>query len=175
MDIDRYYNDIPIRTPISRFDLATLWGVSPRTARGIISKLRSIDNGDNYVIVSSSDREGYYRTDNPCEISRYMAETKGRAINTFLPLKKAGRILNKPIGQMSAINNVREVRMARNMSAVTLAKLVHDHDQYFDAVLLSKIENDRCAPTPAQVSIISNVLGCSASEVYRVDLYTSVI
>ncbi|MEA4899569.1 MAG: hypothetical protein VB115_15170 [Christensenellaceae bacterium] len=87
---------IPIgpENAISRAALARLWGVGQRTAREIIHDLRAEDDGDPYVIVSTSTgRSGYFRTVDPQIIERFIRETKSRAINTFAPLKKARRVL----------------------------------------------------------------------------------
>lgn len=94
--MSRYYDDIPVgaENAISRAELAKMWGVDQRTVRSIVHNLRAEDNGDEFVIVSSSNgRTGYFKTDDPHLIHRFMRETKSRAINTFAPLKKARRVL----------------------------------------------------------------------------------
>ena len=89
--------DIPIgaENAISRAELARKWGVCDRIARSRIAELRADDNGDGYVIVSHSrcGVRGYYRTDDPDTIKRYVNEVHSRARNTFLPLRKARRVL----------------------------------------------------------------------------------
>ena len=89
--------DIPIgaENAITRAELARKWGVSDREARRIVAALRADDNGDGYVIVSHSrcGVRGYYRTDDPDTIKRYVNEVHSRARNTFLPLRKARRVL----------------------------------------------------------------------------------
>lgn len=92
----KYDQDIPIgiENAISRADLAKMWGVDQRVARAIVHELRTVDNGDPYVIVSSSNgRSGYYRTDDPYLIHRFIRETRSRAANTYASLKKARRVL----------------------------------------------------------------------------------
>ena len=90
-------NDIPIgaENAITRADLAAMWGVSDRIARRRIAALRADDNGDGYVIVSHSRGgvHGYYRTNDTETIRRYANEVNRRAVNTFLPLRKARRVL----------------------------------------------------------------------------------
>ena len=89
--------DIPIgaENAISRAELARKWGVSDREARRRIADLRADDNGDGYVIVSHSRGgvHGYYRTNDTETIQRYTNEVHRRAVNTFLPLRKARRVL----------------------------------------------------------------------------------
>ena len=91
--------DIPIgaENAITRAELARKWGVSDRTARERIAELRADDNGDGYVIVSHSRGgvHGYYRTNDTETIRRYANEVNSRARNTFLPLRKARRVLNQ--------------------------------------------------------------------------------
>ena len=90
-------NDIPIgaENAITRTELAAIWGVSDREARRRIAALRADDNGDGYVIVSHSRGgvHGYYRTNDTETIKRYANEVNSRAVNTFLPLRKARRVL----------------------------------------------------------------------------------
>ena len=90
-------NDIPIgeEHAITRAELARKWGVNDRTARERIAALRADDNGDGYVIVSHSRGgvHGYYRTNDTETIQRYTNEVHRRAVNTFLPLRKARRVL----------------------------------------------------------------------------------
>ena len=89
--------DIPIggENAITRAELARKWGVSDRVARRRIAALRADDNGDGYVIVSHSRGgvHGYYRTNDTEAIRRYANEVNSRAVNTFLPLRKARRVL----------------------------------------------------------------------------------
>ena len=89
--------DIPIgaENAITRAELARKWGVSDRVARRRIAELRADDNGDGYVIVSHSRGgvHGYYRTNDTETIRRYANEVNSRAVNTFLPLRKARRVL----------------------------------------------------------------------------------
>ena len=89
--------DIPIgkEHAITRAELAQKWGVSDREARRRIAMLRADDNGDGYVIVSHSRGgvRGYYRTNDTETIMRYTNEVHSRAVNTFLPLRKARRVL----------------------------------------------------------------------------------
>ena len=89
--------DIPIgaENAITRAELARKWGVSDREARRRIADLRADDNGDGYVIVSHSRGgvHGYYRTNDTETIRRYANEVNRRAVNTFLPLRNARRVL----------------------------------------------------------------------------------
>lgn len=89
--------DIPIgrKNAISRKNLAAFWGVSDRTARQIISELRTIDDGTDYVIVSNSRFSGYYRTRNIDEIEHFIKDMIGRIRNVYKAIKVAKRILGR--------------------------------------------------------------------------------
>lgn len=86
--------DIPIGRDkaISRKNLAALWGVSDREARRIVSELRTIDDGTDYVIVSNSRFSGYFRTNDPEEIRRFRFEMLRRISSTRKAIKVAERV-----------------------------------------------------------------------------------
>lgn len=89
--------DIPIgrKNAISRKNLAAFWGVSDRTARQIISELRTIDDGTDYVIVSNSRFSGYYRTRNIDEIEHFIKDMISGIRNVYKAIKVAKRILGR--------------------------------------------------------------------------------
>jgi hypothetical protein len=96
-EAQRLYGMLPIgkENAISRKELSTLWGMGDRSARLIISELRKIDFGDEFIIVSFSDGKGYYRTNDIEEIEAFANEMRSRALNIFAPLKKANRIIKE--------------------------------------------------------------------------------
>lgn len=95
------YNDIPIGADnaISRAELSQKWECSDRMVRNTIAKLRAQDNGDDLIIVSHSTKKGYYRTNDIATIEWFVREQSKRARNTFLPLKKARRVLRERGGR----------------------------------------------------------------------------
>ena len=82
--------DIPIgaANAISRTDLKTIWNLSDRDMRDEVAAKRTEDDGTDYVIISSSGRVGYHRSDDEVEIRRMMAENEAR----IKSLKKANEI-----------------------------------------------------------------------------------
>lgn len=90
-----YYRYLPTtkESAISREDLCKIWRLSDRAVRAIIQTLRNMDNGDDMVIISSSNGKGYYRTSDRDAIRAFHKETNSRALSTFGPLKKVNRIL----------------------------------------------------------------------------------
>lgn len=90
-NLDELYNDIPVgkENAISREQLACKWGCDLRRVRGLIAKMRNTDNGDCYIIVSSSTKQkGYYKTDNIDDIKEFEKEVLNRGKHTFYPLRK---------------------------------------------------------------------------------------
>ena len=69
---------------ISKQELMQLTGLSERVVRKKIHDLRQ-----EYVIISSSHRKGFYRTNDLQEINDFIEETKRRAFNTFKSYKAA--------------------------------------------------------------------------------------
>ncbi len=96
MEARRLYGMLPVGSAnaISRAGLCRLWQTNDRMARLLVSELRKMDFGDEYIIVSYSNGKGYYRTDDLGEIQAFAAEMRSRALNIFAPLKKANRIIN---------------------------------------------------------------------------------
>ena len=94
--LDQLYRDIPIGidNAITKEELMFLWGVSTeRQVRLIIAELRAQDNGDDYVIISLSNKKGFWRSNDPVEVQTFKRELMSRAQHTFRPLKKINRIL----------------------------------------------------------------------------------
>lgn len=72
--------DIPIgaENAITRRDLKTIWNLSDRDMRDEVAAKRTQDDGTDYVIISSSGRVGYHRSDDECEIRLMMLENIAR-------------------------------------------------------------------------------------------------
>lgn len=95
----KYYNDIPVgrENAATKKQLMTRWNMSERQVRKIISELRAEDQGDTFVIVSSSTNgtAGYYKTTNLDEIKKYERETLNRGKHTFRPLRKIRKVYER--------------------------------------------------------------------------------
>lgn len=88
--------DIPIgrENAITRAELAAACGCSDREARRMIAELRATPGTDGYAILSTSTNpSGYWRSNDPAEIERFIRETEARAKNIFNSLKDAKRVL----------------------------------------------------------------------------------
>lgn len=92
---DCLWDSIPTgrENAITYQDLCALWGVKERAVRFILHDLSCYDNGDGYVLIRSSRRKGFYRTDDPAEIAEYLTECENRGKSIFSTVKKCRRIL----------------------------------------------------------------------------------
>lgn len=167
-----YYNDIPIGSgnSITRDALAKLWGLSDRRTREIIQDLRNQDNGDDYIIVSRSDGNGYFRTDDPAIIAAFIKDTQNRAANTLLPLQKAKRIMREhsPRKQTEVGMIVCKLHEYRE-GFITQTKLVKQMQKRFpgfDRVALSKAENGLIILPPDVLAEIARLLDTTPRDIY---------
>lgn len=175
--LSQMYNDIPIgrKHAVSKENLMKIWGVgSERKARRIIAELRSMDNGDNYVIVSFSCGKGYYRTDEPQEIAAYKAETIKRARHTFAPLKKVNRVLDayETADQLELLENanLKAARIASGLQAKDVVEEIKKKDPAFNKVTMSLIENNRCLPTALQLSVMADLYKTTPAELLGAEI-----
>lgn len=171
MTYDFYYDSIPVgrENAITRAELADKWGMSQDQVRHTIADLRARDNGDNFIIFSSSDKRnrGYYKTDNAMERRAFVNETRSRAINTFKPLKKAQRIEKGEQAQQYTFgNNLKTRRIAAGISNVEMVGALSAAGMYIDAPLLSRIENGYVLPTPAMAEEMASMLNCEVQDIF---------
>lgn len=170
-----YYNDIPIGkdNAVTRGELARKWNMSERYVRRTIAELRAQDNGDNYIIVSYSSGNGFYRTDDLEEIAAYKAETMNRARHTFIPLKKINRVLADYEADDQCVigfNNIKAARIAAGFQAKDIIAEINKVDPTFNKVLMSNIENNKCLPTAQQLKIIADLLNTSPAELAGLEI-----
>lgn len=170
MTKEEYYNSIPIgrENAISRASLAKMWNMSQDSVRHMIAILRADDNGDDFIIYSSSNpnHPGYYRTDDPVERRNFMRETKFRAINTFKPLKKAQRIENGDSGQYSLSCNLKQYRVSKGINNKDFCDSLSAAGVPMNPPLLSRIENGYVLPTPAAANLMAELIGCDVADLF---------
>lgn len=94
MDMEMLYDAIPVgkENAISKRKLCEIFNLDERIVRKYIAELRNQDNGDNYIIISSSHRRGYYKTDKLDEIEQFEKEVLNRGKHTFYPLVKVRKV-----------------------------------------------------------------------------------
>ena len=174
-ELEWYWQSIPVgkQFAVSYGWLERIWGMSERRVRKMLAELSGFDNGDNYILIRSSRGGGFYRTDDPADIAAYKRECHSRASKTFVPLKKINKVLrrlNVANGiNGSFLNNIQSIRMERGVSQVELCRRLRESGVVADVSLLSKIENGYAMPTPAQLSVMADVLACDPSELIGID------
>ena len=173
MLLEAYWSELPKeRENAATYErLCSMWRRDKRTVRRILHELSAFDNGDNYILIRSSHNTGFYKTDNTKEIAAYRAECLNRGKRTFAPLRKIDRVLASESGQLSVMNNLKATRIACGMMQSEVCQRMKLIDPSFDTAMLSKMECDRCFPTPLQLAHLAAIYGCTASELIRSDLY----
>lgn len=171
-----HYESIPIgkENAISKHELCRLWQKDERQVRRIVEQLRKHDNGDDYVIVSTAHRAGYYRTDNRSQIKAFKNEVTRRGKHTFRPLRKVNRILGVDEQQISFTNNLKIARMEARLKGDEVIRELRKLDKRFDKSLLSKIENGLCMPTPEQLQIMSKLYQKTIEELTGLSIVESI-
>ena len=173
--LEVYWSELPIgkENAVSYDQLCSMWGRDKRTIRRILHELSRYDNGDNMILIRSSHGKGFYKTDNVEEIAAYRGECLNRGKRTFAPLKKIDRVLAPVTGQLSMANNLKATRLARGMMQSEVCEQMKTVDPSFDTIMLSKMENDRCLPTPWQLAHLAAIYGCTPMELVNVNLYAA--
>lgn len=170
------YESIPVgkENAVSKEQLAIMWGYkTERWVRKAIENMRAEDNGDEYIIVSSSHNKGFYRTNNIDEILEYKRETTNRACNTFLPLKKVNRILAEMDDiQLELVppNRLREAREAAGLKAKDVIPIIQQYDPSFNKVTMSLIENNKALPTARQLAVMSRLYKKSTADLIGMEI-----
>lgn len=171
--LELYWSELPTGkdNAVSYEQLCEMWGCEKRSVRRILHELSRYDNGDNFILIRSSQRTGFYKTDDPQDIAAYRGECLNRGKRTFAPLRKIDRVLAPLGGQLSMSNNLKAYRVARKMMQRDVCEQMQLIDPSFDEAMLSKMENDRCLPTPLQLAHLAAIYGCTPSELVNVNLY----
>lgn len=172
-NIELYWDDIPIgkENAFTYDDLCYIWGCDPRKARAILHELSLYDNGDNYILIRSSGRKGFYKTDDEAEIQAYKRECLNRGRNVFASIRKINRVLSADAEQFSFENNLRVMREICGLTQKNVCKYMKQFDRAFDKSLLSKMENGVCLPTQFQMIKLAVLYDCAPADLIGVDLY----
>ncbi len=170
--LSAYWDTIPNdkNDALTYYDLCEVWGVEKRTVRNILHNLSCFDNGDDLVLIRSARGCGFYKTDDKREIAEYRAELLSRGKRTLAPLRKIDRVLHADGGQLVLENNIRAMRIDRGMKQEEVCARMKAYDAGFDVSMLSRLENDRCLPTPWHLAHLASIFGCAASDLINGDL-----
>jgi len=168
-DLQHFWESIPVgkSNAVTYEELVGLWGMSERQVRKLLAELSGFDNGDNYILIRSSRHEGFYRTDDPADISAYKRECRSRAMRTLAPIKKINRVLQSTAAEninLSFFNNLKAMRQARGITQTGLCARMREYDWTFDVSILSRLENGYVLPTPVQLHALSIILQCEPWE-----------
>lgn len=176
-EMERYWNEIPIgKENAWKYEtLCVVWGMSERQVRQVLHELSYHDNGDGLILIRSSSGCGFYRTADVEEIKAYRAECLNRGRRTLAPLRKIDRVLSSESAQLSITNNLKAVRVSQKLSAAEVCRQMQTFDPTFDGPMLSRMENDRCLPTPYQLQHLAIIYRCTMQELIDLDLYQVVI
>lgn len=169
--LEVYWSEIPTgkENAVDYPTLCEMWGMKPRGVRGILHDLSLYDNGDNFVLIRSGKTKGFYKTDDPAEISAYRKECLNKGKSVFAPVKKCNRILNSDGLQCEMFNNLRTARESLGMKQKEVCREMKKHDSAFDVSLLSKMENGICLPNFYQLSKLAQIYGVEPFELVRGD------
>lgn len=175
--LELYWNEIPIgkENAWSYGMLCAVWGKDKRTCREIMHQLSRYDNGDDLILIRSSNGNGFYRTSDPDDIIAYRAECLNRGRNTLAPLRKIDRVLKPEDGQLSITNNLKAVRVSCGKSAAEVCREMQVFDPAFDTPMLSRMENGRCLPTPLQLAHLAAVYRCVPRDLVDMEMYQTAI
>ena len=171
-----YWNTIPVgkENAIEYNELCAIWGVKDRLARKILQELGKYDNGDDYILIRSGTGKGFYRTDEADVIERFKKECLNKGRSMFAPIKKINRVLKaKDDMQFDICNNLRVVRVGKNIKQTDVVGYVQKFDKRFDVSLLSKMENGLIIPHPMHLHHIAEFYGCEPCELLCIDLATA--
>lgn len=169
------YDMIPVgrENAITREALCALTGLSDRAARMALAEARNEDNGDGFVIVSSSTGAGYYRTDDPVEIRRYVDEIEAKAEALRAPAKKARRILGEDSptpaddGDDAPFEcHLGGFRRSRGLKQDALLDMIRHTTPGLDHVAISKAENGAVILTPDALAAAAEALGIHPADIY---------
>lgn len=165
--MNTYWESIPIgkENAVSYEKLCEMWKMKKREVRSKLHELSLYDSGDNYILIRSSSGKGFYRTDDISTIRAFKKECTNKAKSNFAPLRKINRILNNLDDmQISFDNNIKNIRLAKDMKQTEVVEKMRKHDKSVDIALYSKFENSVCMPTPYQLLILARIFGCEPSD-----------
>lgn len=172
-NVKLYWDDIPIgyENAADYEWLCSIWECTERKARAILHELSLYDNGDNYILIRSGKRRGFYKTDDTDEIQAFKRECLNKGRSIFAPVKKINRVLNTNTEQYSLTNNLRVVRESKGLKQCQVCNIMKRYDRAFDKSLLSKMENGVCLPTYYQLSKLAEIYAVSPSDLLGTELY----
>lgn len=171
--LEFYYADIPVgeENAVTYDELCQMWGKDKRGVRLILHELSSYDNKDDYVLIRSGHGKGFYKTNDEQTLKAYKKEClqKGRSI--FAPIKKINRILkgNAEALQSCVFNNLKAVRIGRNLSQPEVCKRLNERGCPIDVPMLSRMENGAFLPPPYYLAVLAEIYAVEPFELVMIE------
>lgn len=155
--------DIPYgrENAVSRRELARLWGMTDRSVRRVLSRLRAQDGGA--PILADRDGRGYYRTLNPVELSQYLRGETARAASILRPLRG---VYDCNMGVDPVRCRLRALRERAGMSQTQFARRMAEALPQMDRVALSKAECGHVLLAPDALREAARILGVTPADIY---------
>lgn len=174
-DLERYWQSIPIgeERAVHYPELCFLWDMKERKVRRILHELSLYDNKDNYILIRSGNKKGFYKTDDAATLERFKRECLAKGRSNFAPVKKINRVLADNGAQYSVFNNLKAERIARGIKQTEVVAYMRQFDPSFDAPTLSKLENEAFLPTPYQLRKMADFYGVEPRELVCMDLFAA--
>lgn len=171
--LEKYWSELPVGSANAATyeELCARWNKSERDVRSLLHDLSAFDNGDDFILIRSSKKKGFYKTDDAEEIIAYKQECLSKGKSVFAPVRKCNRVLRANTTQYSLVNNLRVVRESLAMKQSDVVWAMKDIDPHFDKPMLSRMENSYCIPTPQQLSALSVIYGCAPEDLIDTGFY----
>lgn len=168
-----YWDSLPIgkENAVDYETLCEQWKMNKRKVRQTLHDLSLYDSGDNYILIRSSSGKGFFRTDDMQTIKAFRNECLNKAKSNFAPLKKINRLISEADDkQYDFFNNLKSVRIEKGLKQRDVVAQIQKYDKSIDEALLSKFENSVCIPTPYQLFLLAQILGCKPVELIDTEL-----
>ena len=163
---EMYWSELPIgrENAATYEELCVRWNKRERDVRSLLHDLSAYDNGDDYILIRSGKRKGFYKTDDPEEIAAYRSECLNKGRSVFAPVRKINRVLRANKTQYSFQNNLRVIREGLGLKQADVCNVMQLVDSHFDIPMLSKMENGVCMPTPLQLVTLAELYRCAPRD-----------
>jgi hypothetical protein len=150
---------------ITRREIARRWGyditnpTDERLFKYALADVRAWDNGDGMILYSEPKKSLYYRTADKDKMRQFLRDRQAASQSYLGPTHKIRRILGLHEQVRHMQNHLQDARTAAGMLAADVVRAMREYDTAFDKYILSKLENDRCRPTPRQLMGLCKIYG----------------
>lgn len=173
LTLEKYWAELPTGSANAATyeELCARWNKTERDVRSLLHDLSAFDNGDDFILIRSSKKKGFYKTDDAEEIIAYKQECLSKGKSVFAPVRKCNRVLRANTTQYSFMNNLRVVREGLSLKQSDVVWAMKNIDPHFDKPMLSRMENSVCFPTPPQLAALAEIYGCAPEDLIDTGFY----